>query len=518
MSSASSAVLAALPIAVLLALLIGCGWSTARAAFVALAVALVVAVFAFDYGAGELGWLRTSAGVLAEAGFGALSIAWILWPALGIYHLQRGSGAHGDPIQVLQRAIGRITREPAIVALLVAWFFALFLEGAAGFGTPVALAAPFLVSAGFQPVTALTLALFGHAAGVSFGAIGTPLFALSSVSGLDPLLLSRSTAIYVAILGWMLPVAMLRHLRRELRTAAGSDAADRPKARFGWAGIAAGLFVVPYFLVASSVGPELPSLSGGFAGGLAFALLWRHHARRAHGATAAPIDDRQLLEAAAPYLCIVVLVLLTRLIPQVRAVMAIPWTWTLFEQFRGTIQLLWHPGTLLLASLLIGAAMQRARPRAVAAALAESARRLAPVLIALIGVLALSRLMVHAGMIEALAVAAAQAAGPVWPLLTPLVGVLGTFVTGSATASNLLFTDFQAAAAEQTGVAVPRALGAQGFGAAAGNMIAPMNILAGAAAVGLAGREGEVLRRTLGVCLLYTCCGGLLTWLLHALG
>lgn len=138
--------------------------------------------------------------------------------------------------------------------------------------------------------------------------------------------------------------------------------------------------------------------------------------------------------------------------------------------------------------------------------------------VALVAVLAMSRLMVHGGMIEALAAAATRGAGPTWPLLAPLVGVLGTFVTGSATASNLLFTDFQSAAASQTGLSVTRALGAQGFGAAAGNMIAPMNVLAGAATVGLVGREGEILRRTIGLCLVYALAGGVLTWLLHAAG
>lgn len=120
-------------------------------------------------------------------------------------------------------------------------------------------------------------------------------------------------------------------------------------------------------------------------------------------------------------------------------------------------------------------------------------------------------------MIEILAESAARLAGGAWPVLTPFAGVMGTFVTGSATSSNILFTDFQQATAMQTEVPVLRALGAQGFGAAAGNMIAPMNVLAGAATVGLVGREGEVLRRTLPVCLIYTLMGGALAWLLAGL-
>jgi lactate permease len=511
---ATSAALAASPIAVLLVLMLGLGWSTARAALAALAVTLVVALVAFDYGAGDLGRLPAVVGALAEACFAAFTIAWILLPALGIHQLQQRGGRHGPgPIDVLQRAIAQVSGEPAVVALLVAWFFALFLEGAAGFGTPVALAAPFLVSAGFRPVTAVSLALVGHAAGVSFGAVGTPLLAIASVSGLDPLALSRATAIYVALLGWMLPVAMMLRLGR-----AADPAAPPPPRRLGWALAAAALFIAPYLALAWLVGPELPSLGGGLLGGLAFALLWRRLAGAARPTGEDAVATRPLLVAAAPYLAIVALVLVTRLVPPVRDATDLALSFRLFDRFDGRIQLLRHPGTLLLASLVIGAAVQRVPPRDVVAALGAAARRLGPVVIALIAVLAVSRLMVHAGMIEALATAAAGAAGPLWPLVAPLVGVLGTFVTGSATASNLLFTDLQAAAAAETGVAVPRALGAQGFGAAAGNMMAPMNVVAGAATVGLVGRDGEVLRQTVAICLLYTLCGGLLTWLFHALG
>jgi lactate permease len=109
--------------------------------------------------------------------------------------------------------------------------------------------------------------------------------------------------------------------------------------------------------------------------------------------------------------------------------------------------------------------------------------------------------MVHAGMVDAIATAAADALGGAWPLLAPSVGALGTFVTGSATASNALFSDLQVATAEAIGVDVATMLGAQGLGAALGNAIAPHNLIAAAAIVALAGRENEILRRTLPVAI-----------------
>jgi lactate permease len=127
--------------------------------------------------------------------------------------------------------------------------------------------------------------------------------------------------------------------------------------------------------------------------------------------------------------------------------------------------------------------------------------------------LGLSRLMVYAGMIDVLAEAASGAAGEAWPVFSPFVGVLGTFVTGSATASNILFTDFQQAAALRLNLDALSLVGAQGFGAAVGNVICPHNIIAAGATVNLTGREGEVLRRTLGPALGYAFLGGLLVFL-----
>jgi lactate permease len=517
-----TALYAASPIVVLLVLMLGLGWSTARASLVALAIAIAVALLAFPEGAVAIGWPLTLVGVAAEAAFSTFTILWILWPALAIHHLQSTPRAAGDPpVASLQRAIARVSAEPAILALLIAWFFALFVEGAAGFGTPIALAAPFLVSAGFTPASALVLALIGHVAAVSFGAIGTPLLASASIAQLDATALARSTAMYAAVLGWLLPTAMLVWIRRQAR-AAGEP--DQPR-RLGWGIVATACFIAPYLAIAWWVGPELPSLVGGLVGGVVFAILWqRAHPRErvadvprediATDGTRQPKTEPSLAIAAAPYLAIIGLVMITRLVPPMRDAIAGAWTWQLYDRFDGRFQPLRHPGTLLIASLVVGAALQRRGGRAIVVALGVAARRLVLVAIALVAILAMSRLLVHAGMIRALAAAAAEAAGSVWPLLAPLVGVLGSFVTGSATASNLLFTELQVATAEQTGLPVLQAVGAQGFGAAAGNMIAPMNVLAGAATVGIVGQEGAILRRLVGVCLLYAACGGILTWLL----
>jgi lactate permease len=211
---------------------------------------------------------------------------------------------------------------------------------------------------------------------------------------------------------------------------------------------------------------------------------------------------RAVATAGAPYLAIVGLIVLTRMIQPLRdALSGIAIEWTLPGGFGGSFQPLFHPGSMLLLGLLVGAAVQRQRPAAVTSSMAAAARRLVPVAIALVVMLSLSRVMLHAGMIDALARAAANGTGGAWPLVAPAVGVLGSFVTGSATTSNILFTNLQATTAADLGLPVVLIVAAQGVGAAIGNIISPLNVIAGAATVGLAGREGAIMARTLPACL-----------------
>ena len=180
MGSDWHAISAVMPIAVILVLMILRGWPASQAALVGLAIALPLAIFVFGFGGEGDGVAMQFTGVLLEAGTTTATILWIIFPALCIFELLR----RHDAFDTIKQALGRITDDPRLLALLVAWFFALFLEGAAGFGTPVALAAPLLVSLGFPPVRAVTIVLIGHATGVSFGAIGTPVFAQVSITNL----------------------------------------------------------------------------------------------------------------------------------------------------------------------------------------------------------------------------------------------------------------------------------------------------------------------------------------------
>jgi lactate permease len=207
------------------------------------------------------------------------------------------------------------------------------------------------------------------------------------------------------------------------------------------------------------------------------------------------------------------LILVTRLVPQIRnALRHVVLEWAMPGPFGGRVEPLYHPGTMLLAGFLFGGLLH-GKLDDLAGAVTAAVRRLVPVAVALFAMLAIARLMVHAGMIETLAETAKQT-GQAWPLLAPSVGAIGSFITGSTTVSNILLTDLQQAAAAKLGLPVLALIAAQGFGAALGNCVALHNIITGAATVGLQGREGDILRKTGPACLGYLALGGALALML----
>jgi len=513
-------VVALAPVLLVLVLMTVLGWSAARAGLVTAAVTLVLALTVFGFGGEDarVGVAASLAGVLAEAGFIALTVIGIIGPALGIHYLQRSTGAAAR----LRQALAMLHPDPRLGAILVAWFFALFLEGAAGFGTPVALAAPFLVAAGMPALPAVAAALVGHAAGVSFGAIGTPVLAQSALVDATGAELAQSTVVYHLALG-AVPVAVMVVII--------GRAYGHFRGLWWWGALAAVCFFVPYGLIAWFLGPELPTLGGALVGVLVFSFVLVRHRRRVHarGESGVPDEvvtthphpdardvvtaDITVLRAAAPYLVLVGVVLLTRLIGPLReALQSVTLAWELPGGFSGSVQPLYHPTMLLTIAFLAGALLQRASWRRIRVAFVTATLQLGPVLVALVAMITIARTMTASGMTEQLALAAAGL-GLAWPVFAPLVGAFGTFITGSATASNLLFTDLQSSTARALALPELPLLGAQGFGAAVGNIIAPHNIVAAVATVGLTGQEGKVLRTTVPTALAYLVLGGVLALL-----
>ena len=296
----------------------------------------------------------------------------------------------------------------------------------------------------------------------------------------------------------------------------GRAVPGRP-APWAWGALAAAAFFAPYWLLGRFVGPELPTIGAALLGGLVFLAVVRlarsdRDGYEQGGQSVPSAPAMGLPRAAAPYLALISVVLVTRLVPPVRdALFEIVADWELFGAFTGSVRPLYHPGLLLPLAFAAGALAQRASGADIRRAVGDTNRMLLPVVVALIAMVTIARTMSQSGMTDELASAAAGV-GVGWPLLAPAVGALGTFVTGSATASNILFTDFQEATAEEQGRPVLPLLGAQGFGAAVGNIICPHNVVAAAATVGLSRQEGDVLRRTLPLTVGYVALGGVLAW------
>ncbi|MFN3991250.1 MAG: L-lactate permease [Erythrobacter sp.] len=489
-----NALLALLPLILLLGLMAGLGWSAARAGLLSAGVAaLLMAAEGFLPAVTDVGLVL--AGAMLEAAFTTGLILLIVYPALALHEVQTRSGA----LAVLGRWLTTLSARREVAGLVLAWFFALLLEGAAGFGTPVALVAPMLVALGFAPERALMMALIGHAAGVSFGAAGIPMVPLLAAYGAQPQVLGGLIMLLHAMLGWVLAGFVWR--------LASADTASRSS---GWWALAAALFLIPAWLLARFVGPELPTLGGAAIGlaGFVAALRWR-----AGSTGAALMPAGKVLGVMFPYATLLGLIVLTRLItPLGAALQSLRFEWQIAGQFSGAIEPLYHPGTMLLAALGLTALADHAKRRQLAPALASAGRRLPPVALALFAALLLARIMVHGGMIASLAASAAPLLGGAWVAAAPVIGALGSFLTGSATASNILFAELQVAGAQAARLDPSHALAGQGFGAAIGNIIAPLNIVAGAATVGLVAREGVILRRMLPLCAVYAGLGGALLW------
>lgn len=524
-----------MPFLIILVAMIGLKWSALKAGSAAFLVTLAGVPFVLGVNLHQLTTDIVPGSVL-EAAITSLSILWIIFGALCIYYLQLNSGA----IASIQQQLARLHPNPKISALFVAWFFSMFMEGAAGFGTSAALTAPFLVAAGYRPVLAVVLALWGHSLGVTFGAVGTPVITQALLVAESELALTRAVLPYMFPTTLVLAIGLAWGCMRYAPASpeSVSSIGDKPQ-NFSLAAIKFGLlaalsFLFPAALLAYFLGPELPTLVGAIVGAALFTLFTRFSKSSSDqvAATASKqAHDISFARAMAPYGILIALVLITRLIPDVKATLqAVVWQLE-WRGYRGTVQYLYHPGSLLFVSFVLGALCQWQSVAAkngtlvralgwtlfwaLTRALVQALVRVLTVLAALFVMLLLSRVLVHTGAITQLGQTVAAVAGAWWPFWAPWFGILGTFITGSATSSNILFSEFQRSAALASGNSVTPLLGAQTFGAAAGNMICPHNIIAAGATVNLAGNEGRVMRYTLPIAILLATLAGVIAVLMN---
>jgi lactate permease len=499
-------------------------------------------------------WKMDVALILASTlqGFGsAVTVLLIVFGALLILYTLSESGG----METINHGFHGISTDRRIQTIIIAFVFAAFLEGAAGFGTPAAIAAPLLLSLGFPPLAAVLVALILNSVPVTFGAVGTPVwFGLKNLEGkineavatsahqlgfstIDGfyMLIGKWAAVFHSVMAFILPLFVICFLTRFF----GQNRSWREgMGAWKFSLVASLVFVIPYLASAFLFGEEFPALLGGLIG--TGAVIWI--ARKGlflpektwdfgpqsqwdstwtgEISTAKDIEFQCCMSqfrAWLPYILVGLILVLTRVkffpfgdmvkslhitIPDILGQAGVTYS----------LQPLYNPGVIpfiLVAILTIplhgmgGAQVKRAWGTAL--------KRMKNPTIALLFAVALVQIFKnssmnpadYASMPLAMALAVASVAGASWPFFAAFIGALGSFITGSNTVSDLLFADFQYGIAETLDLPRQIIVALQAVGGAMGNMVCIHNIVAASATVGLIGVEGLILRRNVLPLLLY---------------
>ncbi|OPF79443.1 lactate transporter [Streptomyces antioxidans] len=462
------------------------------------------------------------AGAAEGAVFGLFPAMWIVANAIWVYRMTRGSG----DFDRLREAFSRVSDDRRVQGLIIAFSFGALLEALAGFGAPVAICSAMLVALGLSAMRAVTVSMIANTVPVAWGGVGLPIITLGQVTGIPVDTLSRATAHLVPVLALFVPVLLLVVL----------DGARGVREVWPAAAVAGVSFAVPQYVVATFGPIQLVDIVAALASAGSVLLLTRfwqprrsdHSARAgaeasgggAPAPTAAdatgvltapprvlPAASRvDVLRAFAPYLVIIVFFTVS-VVPGVKsaltaATMTFAWPGLAVRTPQdepvalATYKFDWlaTPGTVLLIAGIVTAMMLRIDARSALRAYGRTLWQLREAAGTVMAVLALAYVMNLSGQTTTLGLFLATA-GSFFVVLSPLLGWFGTAVTGSDTSSNSLFGALQVSAAQGTGMPPNLAAAANTAGGVLGKMMSPQNLAIGAAAVGLAGREGEILRR-----------------------
>lgn len=481
--------------------MVGLRWSAARAGLAGWLLAVLLAWGAF--GAGPRLLVYSQLGALALG----LFVLYIIWMALLLYHVVFEAQA----MPVIAAGVGRLTAEPLGQLLLLAWIFSSAIQGVTGFGVPTAVVAPMLVGLGFEPLLAVVATTIGHTWAVSFGSVASSFYALIAVSGLEGAELALPAALILGVLCLACGLGVAWSFGR-------LSALVRSLPFVGGVGLLMALVQVS-LAVRGLWG--LAAFGAGLVGLLAAALWLRREWR-----PGPPL--RAILLAGSAYLYLLVILFLAELygplnalLNTVRLSLEVPATqtalgWSNPAGRTRAISLFGHPGALLVYSSLLGYFTYRRAgrygPDALRRILGRTLRGSRTATIGILTMVGLALAMEMSGMTFALAQALGSLAGQHLALAAPLIGAVGAFVTGSNTNSNVVFGPLQRDSALLVQLSVPWILAAQNGGGAVGSMLAPAKIIVGASTVGLAGREGEVLRGALPYGVAFLVLVALLAW------
>ncbi|WP_176467531.1 L-lactate permease [Vibrio metoecus] len=535
------------PIVVAAILLVGLNWPAKKAMPVAFALTVAIALIFWDMSAN-----RVIASVLQGLGI-TVSVLWIVFGAIFLLNTLKYTGA----ITTIRNGFTNISPDRRVQAIIIAWCFGSFIEGASGFGTPAAIAAPLLVAIGFPALAAVLMGMMIQSTPVSFGAVGTPIIVgvnkgldthnitealIANGSNWDVYLqqITTSVALIHASVGTLMPILMAMMLTRFFgKNRSWTEGLDiLPFAIFS--GLA---FTVPYALTGVFLGPEFPSLMGGLVG-LAIVVTaakkgvlvpktqWDFRPENEWpaewlGSLKMDLDDvkakpMSLALAWAPYVLLAVILVASRVSPDFKALLLgikVSFSNILGETGISTaIEPLYLPGGILVFVALIAVLTQARSLAPMGKAFGESTKTLIGAGFVLVFTIPMVRIFINSGVngadLASMPVTTANFAaglvGDAFPMLSATVGALGAFIAGSNTVSNMMFSQFQFEVAQTLTISSVVIIALQAVGAAAGNMIAIHNVVAASATVGLLGREGATLRKTVLPTLYYLVLTGII--------
>ncbi len=492
--------LAASPVALLIAAILGLNWSAPRAGAAAWLLALALALLAF-------GAARDHVAIASAKGLSlALFVLTIVWTSVYLFNLvDRLKG-----IDAIGRAMAALASDRLVQALLIGWGFASFIQGITGFGVPVAVAAPLLIMLGFPPARAAAMALVGHGWAVTFGSMGSSYYTIQLVTGIEGEVIAPHMAALFApviIVSGML-VAHIQGgfaaLRRSLPVVVVSGA----------------LMAAAMYALALADAPQIASTVPAVIGMAALALLARTPLLPRAAADAASLDPAPRAESSdggrpmpfalafLPYLLLIGLSVFSQISAVKEAVKDVQWSldYPAFATAQGfaveaaenyaPLRVLNHPAPLIFFSILLSSAVYALAGRWRKGAAREAMRlTYAQTLGSTIGVttmVMMAVVMADTGMTVLLARGVAAASGPLFPVVSPFIGLLGSFMSGSNTNSNVMFGLLQLETARALEIGTVTISAVQSIGASVGSPMAPAKVLVGAAVVGLAGQERKI--------------------------
>ncbi|WP_174614851.1 L-lactate permease [Virgibacillus ihumii] len=447
----------------------------------------------------------------------ALTILLILFGAIVLLNTLRHTGA----VDRINEGFRNISSDMRVQVIIVAFLFGALIEGAAGFGTPAAVTGPLMVALGFNPMAAAALALIADSSSVSFGAVGTPIqIGLSNIPGAN-LEFFNEIGVKVTLIdlfaGTFVPLALVIVITLFFgkKKSMGNVFELAP-----WALLIGAVYTGSALLYAVLFGQEFVAILASLTGLLVATFTARKgflmpkttwkDALQDDFEVKTEKSEMSLIKAWSPYLVVVGLLLITRIIDPIKefTLTYVDLTWKNILGFEGITsgwEVLYSPGTVLVLAAVFAVIIQRKSFSNFAKASNESFKSIQTAGLALFSTLALVQVFTNSGinandlvsMPQYIAEALAATFGPGWVFVAPFLGELGAFITGSATVSTLTFSPIQYSVASQVGMNPQIILALQVIGAAAGNMICVHNVVAASTVVGLTGKEGDIIRKTL---------------------